>query len=145
MKLRPAGTLASSIVLKEDEPRAQWWPMLHKRVVQHNVRVLASAYSRCRFPHLARMLGLDAPTTEAVVSELVSSGTIYAKMDRPQGLVVFARPRDAAEVLTAWARDLDEVLLLIDKTTHLVSKEVLTHSAKAKAAALVAAAGAGAS
>lgn len=133
--LRPSGALASSIVLKEDEGAAQWWDVLHKRVVQHNLRVLAGAYSRCRFARLSELLGLDAPTTEAMVSELVSSGAVYAKMDRPAGIVVFEKPRAATAVLTDWARDLDEVLTLIDKTTHLIGKETLMAAAKAGVAA----------
>jgi hypothetical protein len=128
--LRPAGALVSSIVLKEDEARAQWWEILRKRVVQHNLRVVAKAYSRCRFARLAQLLGLDGATTEAMVSELVSAGAIYARMDRPAGLVVFARPRPATEVLTEWASDLDQVLSLVDKATHLINKELLVHAAK---------------
>ena len=120
--LRLSGALASAIVRKEDEPSAQWAEILRKRVVQHNLRVLAAAYSRCRFARLAELLGLDAPTTEAMVSELVSAGAIFAKMDRPAGVVVFERPRPATAVLTDWARDLDEVLSLIDKTTHIIGK-----------------------
>jgi len=131
LQLRPSGALASSIVRKEDEPSAQWWAILHKRVVQHNLRVVAAAYSRCRFARLAELLGLDAPTTEAMVSELVSGGDIFAKMDRPAGVVVFEKPRPATAVLTDWARDLDEVLSLIDKTTHLIQKETLVHAARA--------------
>ena len=115
---------------KEDEPSAQWAEILRKRVVQHNLRVLAAAYSRCRFARLAELLGLDAPTTEAMVSELVSGGAIFAKMDRPAGIVVFERPRPATAVLTDWARDLDEVLSLIDKATHLISKEQLMAAAR---------------
>jgi 26S proteasome regulatory subunit N5 len=132
--VRPSGALASTIVRKEDEPSAQGWEILRKRVVQHNLRVVAAAYSRCRFARLAALLGLDAPTTEAMVSELVSGGDIYAKMDRPAGVVVFEKPRPATAVLTDWARDLDEVLSLIDKTTHIISKEVLVAAAKAGAA-----------
>ena len=72
----------------------------------------------------------DGATTEAMVSELVSAGAIYARMDRPAGLVVFARPRPATEVLTEWASDLDQVLSLVDKATHLINKELLVHAAK---------------
>jgi 26S proteasome regulatory subunit N5 len=127
--LKPAGSLISSVVLKEDEGRAMWWDILRKRIVQHNIRVISKAYSRCTFSRLAQILTLDAPTTEAMVSELVSNGSIYAKIDRPAGIVVFARPRPATEVLTDWATDLNQVLSLLDNATHLISKEITTHAA----------------
>jgi 26S proteasome regulatory subunit N5 len=128
--LKPAGALISKVVLKEDEGRSMWWDILTKRVVQHNIRVIAKSYSRCTFSRLAQILALDAPTTEAMVSELVSNGSIYAKIDRPAGIVVFARPRPATEVLSDWATDLNQILSLLDNTTHLISKEVTTHAAK---------------
>ena len=128
--LKPAGALISKVVLKEDEGRSMWWEILRKRVVQHNIRVIAKAYSRCTFSRLAQILSLDAPTTEAMVSELVSNGSIFAKIDRPAGIVVFARPRPATEVLSDWAADLNQVLTLLDNATHLISKEVTSHAAK---------------
>jgi hypothetical protein len=124
---RPSGALQSSIVLKEDEPRSQWWPIFRKRIVQHNIRVIAGAYSRIKFDRLANILDLDAPTTEAMVSELVSSKSIYGRIDRPAGIVVFERPRPATEVLTDWAADLESVLNLVEKTSHLIQKEYMVH------------------
>ena len=41
-----SGELASSAVAKEDEPRASWATILHKRVLQHNVRVIAKWYQK---------------------------------------------------------------------------------------------------
>jgi len=62
-----------------------------------------------------------------MVSELVSSKSIYARMDRPLGIVVFERPRPATEVLSDWGHDLEEVLTLIEKTSHLIQKEYMVH------------------
>lgn len=128
---RPSGALKSSIVTKEDEDRSQWLPILHKRIVQHNVRVIAKDYARVRFDRLSSILGLDAPTSEAMVSELVSGKSIYARIDRPAGIVVFERPRPASEVLSEWGSDLDTVLSLLEKTTHLIQKEYMVHAVQA--------------
>ncbi len=114
-------------MLKEDEARSLWWPVFHKRIVQHNIRVAAGSYSRIRFDRLAQLLDLDAPTTEAMVSELVTSKSIWARIDRPAGIVVFERPRPATEVLSDWATDLDQVLNIVEKTTHLIQKELMVH------------------
>ena len=119
--------VAVSVVGKEDEARCPWWPMLHKRVVQHNLRVLAKAYSRVTFPRLCELLSLDADTAEAVLAELVSDGTLYAKVDRPAGIIYFARPQPPAETMRAWAADIDGVLSLLETTTHLIAKEAMVH------------------
>ncbi len=42
------GTLVSQIVRKEDEARSGWAAILHKRVLQHNLRVVAKWYQRVR-------------------------------------------------------------------------------------------------
>ena len=42
------GVLASSVVAKEDEARAGWAAVLHKRILQHNVRVVAKWYQQAR-------------------------------------------------------------------------------------------------
>jgi len=78
-------SIATSIVRKEDEERTPWLPVLQKRVVQHNVRVAAKWYTRLSSARLAALLGLDADTTESVVSELAADKAIYAKFDRPAG------------------------------------------------------------
>lgn len=95
--------------------------------LQHNIRVVAKTYSRITFARLAVLLGLDAPTTEAALAELVSDKSLYAKIDRPGGVVVFSRPRPAADVLRDWAGDIDDVLGLLETTTHLISKEAMVH------------------
>ena len=45
-------------------------------LLQHNIRVVAKAYSRITFDRLCSLLGLDRPTTEASVAELVSDGAL---------------------------------------------------------------------
>lgn len=122
---RTGGGVATAIVRKEDEERAGWAAILHKRIVQHNVRVLAKWYTRITTVRLAGLLGLDAATTEAAVSELAADKALYAKIDRPAGIVVFARPRPAEEVLSEWAADLDKVLSLTETTSHLIQREYL--------------------
>lgn len=137
--------ITSSIVALEDEPRASWWQLLHKRIVQHNVRVISKCYTRIRSSRLSFLLGLDAATTEAVLSELVSSKHLYGRIDRPAGIVVFARPRPATEVMTEWSRDVDSVLNVLERTTHLIQKEYMVKgmAAGSRTGAAAARAGAG--
>ena len=120
----PAAALRSSIVLAEDEPRCpSWWPLLQKRVVQHNLRVLAATHSRAMLPRLCALTGLDAPTFEAQLAELVSSKAVHALIDRPAGIITFARKKPATETLSAWTTDLDACLTHIERLVHIVQRE----------------------
>lgn len=117
--------LASSVVRKEDEGRTTWWDVFHKRIVQHNVRVLAKWYTRLPASRCAELLSLNADTTEAVLSELISDKAIYGRIDRPAGVITFAKPREAAQILSDWSADMDTVLTLVEKTAHMVQKEYM--------------------
>jgi 26S proteasome regulatory subunit N5 len=121
-----------SIVSKEDEASASWFQILRKRIVQHNVRVVAKWYTRITSKRLASLLGLDTATSELVVSELASEKelgrSIFAKIDRPSGIVVFAKPQVAADVLSGWASDISSVLGLLEKTHQLIQREYVVRS-----------------
>lgn len=93
--------------------------------MQHNIRVVAKAYTRITFDRLCSLLGLDRPTTEASVAELVSDRALWAKIDRPAGVVVFAPPKPSGQELGAWAGDINAVLDLLETTTHLIGKEAM--------------------
>lgn len=54
--------------------------MLNKRVVEHNLRTIASYYRRIRAARLGDMLGLDPATLEAHLSEMSSDADIYVKV-----------------------------------------------------------------
>ncbi|KAA1091120.1 hypothetical protein PGT21_026119 [Puccinia graminis f. sp. tritici] len=52
------------------------WQELHKRVVEH-------------VSLLSELLDLTIPESEATLAKLVSSKTVFAKIDRPSGIVRF--------------------------------------------------------
>ena len=86
-------------MLAEDEPRcASWWPILHKRVLQHNLRTCAAAFSRVSLARLSALTATDAPTLEAQLCELVAGKSVAALIDRPAGTVAFGRPRAPARI-----------------------------------------------
>lgn len=46
-------------VFNHVERGAEWFGILHSRVTEHNIRVVAEHYERIRLPHLANMIGLS--------------------------------------------------------------------------------------
>ena len=106
------------------DPKAhQRWEDLRKRVVEHNVRVVAKYYTRIRMPRLCQLLNLTEEETEKYISDLVTAKTIYAKIDRPARIISFAKPRDADDVLNEWSGNMKSLLGLLERIDHLITKE----------------------
>lgn len=103
-----------------------WKEIFHRRIIQHNVRVASVYYKRIHGARLAQLLGLPADRLEQEISSMVSDGTVYAKIDRPNDIVRFSASKTPEAVLTDWAADIDKLLDLVESTTHLIQKENMT-------------------
>lgn len=108
----------------DSDPKAhQRWQDLRKRVIEHNVRVVAKYYTRIQMSRLTQLLDLDEEETESYISQLVTAKTVYAKIDRPARVVSFAKVRDADEVLNEWSASMKSLLGLLERIDHLITKE----------------------
>lgn len=106
-----------------DDQAYERWQDLRKRVIEHNVRVVAKYYTRIQTSRLTELLDLTEEETEKYISDLVTSKTIYAKIDRPARIVNFAKPRDADDILNEWSSDMKSLLGLLERIDHLITKE----------------------
>ena len=107
-----------------EDPKAHTrWEDLRKRVIEHNVRVVAKYYTRIEMGRLTQLLDLDEDETESYISQLVTAKTVYAKIDRPARVVSFAKTRDADEVLNEWSGSVKGLLGLLERIDHLITKE----------------------
>ncbi|KAI9716132.1 MAG: hypothetical protein M1812_005560 [Candelaria pacifica] len=106
-----------------DKKAFQRWQDLRKRVIEHNVRVVAKYYTRIEMGRLTQLLDLDEEETEKYISQLVTAKTVYAKIDRPARIVSFAKPRDADDVLNEWSGNMKSLLGLLERIDHLITKE----------------------
>ena len=113
----------ATLKLGGDDHANKRWQDLRKRVIEHNVRVVAKYYTRIQLGRLTQLLDLTEEETEKYISELVTQKTIYAKIDRPARLVSFAKPRDADDVLNEWSSDMKNLLGLLERIDHLITKE----------------------
>ena len=89
---------------------ADRWEDLRKRVVEKNIRVIAGYYSRISLKRLSELLALPAEIAEQYLSDLVVKKTIYARTDRPAGIVTFRPSKTASDVLNEWSSGLGYVL-----------------------------------
>ncbi|KAL2016459.1 hypothetical protein VTK56DRAFT_3510 [Thermocarpiscus australiensis] len=106
-----------------DEKAFERWQDLRKRVIEHNVRVVAKYYTRIQMGRLTQLLDLTEDETEKYISELVTAKTVYAKIDRPARIVSFAKPRDADDILNEWSFNMKSLLGLLERIDHLITKE----------------------
>ena len=70
---------------------------------------------------------LISKETEEFLSNLVVTKTVQAKIDRLEGIVSFRRPKDPNDVLNDWSHNINSLMTLVNKTTHLITKEEMVH------------------
>jgi len=71
---------------------------------------------------LTDLLDLPPLTTERTICKLVTDKTIYARIDRPAGIVTFKQKKNVNDALNVWSGDIGKMLGLVEKTSHLVAK-----------------------
>lgn len=104
---------------------------MKKRIVEHNVRVVAACYSRIHMSRLCELLTLSDAETEEYVSSLVASKSIYARIDRANRIVVFKKSTQATEQLNEWSDNIGELLGSLERVSHLIQRENMVHKINA--------------
>jgi len=100
---------------------------LKLRVIEHNMLVISTYYSRISLARLAELLCLSAEDTEKHLSSCVVDKSVSAKIDRPAGLVDFTAAKSGDWLLNKWASNIDQLLTCLDKSSHLIQKEAQTY------------------
>ena len=65
--------------------------------------------------------------TEKYLSEMVQSKQLFARIDRPAGIINFRPQQNADDVLNVWAGNISTLLSKIDIVCHQVAKENMLH------------------
>jgi 26S proteasome regulatory subunit N5 len=81
-----------------------------------NVRVIAKYYTRITLARLTTLLDLTPQQAEETLCRLVVAGTVWARIDRPAGIVNFRNKRSAGDVMNDWSSDMQKLLGLVEKT-----------------------------
>ncbi|KAH9944178.1 PCI-domain-containing protein [Epithele typhae] len=121
--------LKKTIVFSADK----LWEDLHTRVIEHNIRIMSQYYTRITLARLTSLLDLTQQQTEEVLCRLVVSGTVWARVDRPAGIVNFRKSRSAEDVMNDWSSDMQRLLGLVEKTWMSVNAAQAAQSRAVKA------------
>jgi len=108
------------------------WELFRKRVMQHNIKVVSEYYDQIHSTRLCELLGMDSKETEALLSDLVCSKFVHAKIDRPAGTIKFGLKQNYTDRLNDWSGSISKMLDLVENTCHLIQKEQMVHAARAK-------------
>ncbi|EMR10696.1 hypothetical protein PNEG_00847 [Pneumocystis murina B123] len=113
----------TSVFDLNDEKGKKRWADLKKRIIEHNIRVVSKYYLRIRLSRLNMLLDLNERETEEYLSNLVTSGVIYARIDRPAQTVSFMKPKNANVILNEWSWNIGTLLEKIEKVRQMILKE----------------------
>lgn len=113
----------------------EWLKTLELRVTEKNIRVVAKCYSRIRIARLGALLGKSTDKVERILSDMVCvadgiTQPLYARIDRPAGIISFRRAQVAETVLTEWTYDIGSMMQLVERTKHLIDREIMVNNAK---------------
>lgn len=114
---------ATEVFTESTKGGSKRWSELRKRVVEHNIRIMARYYTKITLTRMAELLDLPVVETEACLCNLVETGVINARTDRPAGVVRFTGTQEPAALLDAWAASLSKLMSLVNHTTHLIHQE----------------------
>jgi 26S proteasome regulatory subunit N5 len=113
------------------------WKLFDLRVTEKNIRVAAKCYSRIHTTRLASLVGKDKDSVENILSGMVcvrdaEAEPLYARINRPAGIISFRQTQPAEAVLTAWTSDIGEMMQLVERTKHLIDREIMVHNANGR-------------
>lgn len=118
--------------LKGKDDGDETWEVLRKRVTDHNIRVIEAYYSNITMKRFSELLALSVDEAEISLSDLVTSKTIYARIDRPNGIITFMKSSKTTEQLDEWGNDIEKLLGKLERVSHLINREVMVHNQKNK-------------
>eukprot|EP00128_Syssomonas_multiformis_P004856 Colp12_sorted_trinity150504_noHs@23419 len=99
-----------------------------------NIRVISKYYTRITTTRLNELLDLPSKDSEEFLSSLVTNKTVFARIDRPAGVVSFEQKKDPNNILNDWSNSINTMMRLLEQSTHLITKEEMVHASAASAA-----------
>lgn len=100
---------------------------LKRRVVEHNIAVIADYYTQLKTKRLAALLSLPLEQAEEELSKLVVAKAVSAKVDRPAGVIRFGKKQRPDDILNNWSTNIDKLLELVEKSCQQIQKECMVH------------------
>uniref|UniRef100_A0AAF5PYX1 PCI domain-containing protein n=1 Tax=Wuchereria bancrofti TaxID=6293 RepID=A0AAF5PYX1_WUCBA len=121
-------TSKATDVLDRSENGNKRWSDLHTRVGEHNMRMIAKYYTKITFARMAELLDYPVEQMESFLCNLIVTGAIPdAKIHRPAKVVNLRARKANIEQLDQWASSVRKLTDILNKVSHLISKEEMVH------------------
>uniref|UniRef100_A0A0R3RRU6 PCI domain-containing protein n=1 Tax=Elaeophora elaphi TaxID=1147741 RepID=A0A0R3RRU6_9BILA len=121
-------TSKATDVLDRSESGNKRWSDLHTRVGEHNMRMIAKYYTKITFARMAELLDYPVEEMESFLCNLIVTGAIPdAKIHRPAKIVNLRARKANIEQLDQWASSVRKLTDILNKVSHLISKEEMVH------------------
>ncbi|KAI6179318.1 PCI domain-containing protein [Aphelenchoides besseyi] len=125
------GTPASAAppnVFTMSEDGEKRWKAFKERVGEHNIRMIAKYYTQITFDRMAELLEFPVDEMEAFLCKLIVTGVIPdAKIHRPSRIINLRARKANIETLDNWGSNVRKLTDILNKVSHLVSKEEMVH------------------
>ncbi|CRG99039.1 26S proteasome regulatory subunit p55, putative [Plasmodium relictum] len=108
------------------------WNLFKKKVMHHNIHVISNCYNKISLNRLSELLNASVEESENLLSELVSNKFLIAKIDRLYGIIKFGQKNNPENLLNNWSSQINQILDLLEESSHLIQKERMLHEAKLK-------------
>ena len=76
---------------------------------------------------VAAMAGVFVASTLCGINRTKSLCVVPHRPRRPSGIISFAKQQDPSEMLSTWGSEIGELLSLVEKTKHLIDREMMAH------------------
>ncbi|VDK87629.1 unnamed protein product [Litomosoides sigmodontis] len=121
-------TSKATDVLDHSESGSKRWRDMHTRVGEHNMRMIAKYYTKITFARMAELLDYPIEEMESFLCNLIVTGAIPdAKIHRPAKVVNLRARKANIEQLDQWASSVRKLTDILNKVSHLISKEEMVH------------------
>jgi len=94
-----------------------------KQLIQHNIRIIANYYEKVSLKRMSELIGVTLEVQEDELSEMINNKLVSAKVNRPDGFVIFRQRQNENDILNEWRFDIHSILDLVDNATNLIHRE----------------------
>merc|ERR1712137_798864 len=99
----------------------------YKALLKHFLTQELMRWPTIREGYKQELESFDELNAEKRLSDLVVNGSVYARIDRPAGIINFTKPSEPMDTLNDWRGNVNSLLNLIEQTCHLIQRENMVH------------------
>lgn len=103
---------------------------LQQRIIEHNLIVISKYYNYVSLDRLCELLQLSQQSVEENLINLVNTGLLFVKINRPMKVVQFHRAQSESDIINDWSSKVETLLEDIEVIEHLINKEEMMNVLK---------------